>query len=126
MMDLGYRYGGEMEEPEETSETKERVYYPEIHLTGDDIPKAGDEPFYAVVKVRKVGMRNPSDGKKSCDLEVMEMSGPIDSQKAMDLSSEDEEPEVEVEMEFSGEKSLQAFRDTMESFLKKAQIGQSG
>jgi len=125
MMDLGHKYG-ETAMPEESDEKEARVYYPEIHLTGKDMPKMGDEPFYAVIKCRKVGMRNPSDGEKSCDVEVMEMSGPIDSQKAMDLSAETEEPEMEVEMEISGEKSIEAFRSTMESFLKKAQIGQSG
>lgn len=123
MIDLGHKYGESM--PEKTSEEEPRVYYPEIHLSGDDIPKMGDEPFYAVVKVRKVGTRNPSDGEKSCDVEVMEMSGPINSQKAMDLSAETEEPEMEVEVEISGDKALQAFRSSMEEVLKKSQIGQS-
>lgn len=116
MMDLGHTYetpkGIEAAEPETTKKD-----YPTIYLRGDQVPeKLPEGEFYACVKCRVAGMRNPSDGTKSLDLELLAMSKPMSGPMDMD------EEETEIEIEFSGEKAAKAFRETM----KRLMIGQSG
>jgi len=124
MIDLGKTYGG-MAEP---SDPDKKIYYPEITLRGDKIPDIGDDEFYAVIKCRKVGMRNPSDGEKSCDIEVEEMSGPVDEAKAKALVGATAEAESlkGADNIFSSDKAVAAFRSTMKEIAKETQIGQSG
>lgn len=118
MIDLGRTYGGitKSESPES------KVYYPEITLRGEKIPNIGDDEFYAVVKCRKVGMRNPSDGEKTCDLEVIKMSAPVEEDMAKSLvKSSYEEEDDDDDGKFSEEAAVQSFRESL-----KSQIGQSG
>ena len=100
----------------------EKVYYPEITLRGEKIPNIGDDEFYAVVKCRKVGMRTPSDGEKTCDLEVIKMSAPVDEDTAKSLVKSSYEEGDDEDGRFSEEAAVESFRDA----LKNNQIGQSG
>ena len=122
MIDLGHEYPTSPMAVEVEVEKKSRKDYPCIYLRGDQVPKDLPEgKFYAMVEMRVAGMRDPSDGDKSLDLELLSMSKPMDRPEGMD--SDDD---YEMDMESTGDGAIKAFRDTMSEFLKKSQVGQSG
>lgn len=119
MIDLGQEYNPTTAVEVEV-EKKSRKDYPCIYLRGDQVPKDLPEgKFYAMVEMRVAGMRDPSDGDKSLDLELLSMSRPMDRPEGM------EEEESEDNGMFSEETSLTSFRNSLEDVIK-GQIGQSG
>lgn len=122
MIDLGQEYPSPVEVEVEVEKKKTRKDYPCIYLRGDQVPKSLPEgKFYAMVEMRVAGMRDPSDGQKSLDLELLSMSRPMERPEGME-SDED----YEMEMEFSGDGAMKAFRETMAQVVKQSQVGQSG
>jgi len=128
MIDLGHTYPSQPAEPEMPETPKEpSVDYPQIYIRerkGMKVPKFPEGEFYTVMKVRVAGFRDPTDGEKSVDLEVMEMSPPVDDEAAMQCAggSYEEEDDDDMMEKFSEESATKAFRDS----LDKDQIGQSG
>jgi hypothetical protein len=124
MIDLGYTY--ETSEPEMAkTEDKPRIDYPQIYIRerkGIKVPKFPGGDFYTVMKVRVAGFRDPTDGEKSVDLEVMEMSPPVDEEVAMQfIGGIYEEEEDDDDGKFSEKAAIESFRQSL-----KSQIGQSG
>lgn len=117
MIDLGHEYemGGCCPAPESEEKPKKRVDYPCIYLRGDQViedPPTGK--FFAVVELRVAGMRDPSDGDKTMDVEAMRMSAPLTKETAMKLIGETYEEDDDYDGP-SEEKSTRSFRETMES-----------
>ncbi len=107
-------------------ESEERIDYPTIYVRendGKELPELPKGEFYAVIKGRVAGYRDPTDGDKSLDLEVMSISAAVDGEQAMALAkSSYPEMEDEDEEKFSEKAAVESFRDS----LSKTQIGQSG
>jgi hypothetical protein len=124
MIDLGYSYETSM--PEKSDEPK--MHYPEICVRGDKIPKLPEGEFYAVVKARVVGMRDPADGEKSVDIELVNMSGSVPEAGAMKLAEKSykEDEDMEISDMFSEDKTKNALRATLSEIIKENAIGQSG
>lgn len=97
--------------PEET-----RVDYPEVYMRGNKIPEFPEGEFYVMVKARVAGWRKPKDGEKTCDLELLSISSPVEKPEMGDGYDEEE-----GESMFSADAATEAFRSTM-----KGMIGQSG
>ena len=126
MINLGHTSGGDMPEEATSSPDKERIDYPTIYVRERDgmkLPELPKGEFYAVIKGRVAGYRDPADGEKSVDLEVMSMSAAVDGDEAKALvKSSYEEMEDEDDGKFSEKAAVESFR----SSLKESQIGQSG
>lgn len=120
MIDVGHEYPSmQMDAPEESK--KPRMDYPTIYLRGKQIPmdEMPEGKFCVVCEVRVAGMRNPTDGEKSMDLEVCRMSTPIPKEELPAMESEEGDS---YEDDFSPETRTKAFHES----LQKAMIGQSG
>jgi hypothetical protein len=68
-----------------------RILYPEIRLQGDDMPKIPEGESYAVVKIKKVGYRDPAeeDAEKTCEVAILAMAT-VPEGKAKSLAGDDE------------------------------------
>jgi len=132
LINLGRKYNSGCDAPiAVTDNGEDRIDYPTIYIReseGVEIPKYPEGEFYAVVKMKVAGYRDPSDGEKSIDIEVHSVSAAVDEKKAMKLireTYEGEEPES-VESMFTEEKSKTAFRDSLKDVIKETMIGQGG
>jgi hypothetical protein len=123
MIDLGHEYPS-ASLAEEQKAPESRKDYPCIYLRGDQVLK--DPPkgrFFALVEMRVAGLRDPSDGEPTMDLETLRMSTPVSEAHAKSMLDDaygDEDGDS-----FSSETATKAFRSTMKDIVKSEQIGQS-